>query len=445
MNKAGRVSIVPKGNFIEGTSYTRLDMVRYKGGVYVSIKDSIGISPENEEYWMFLLESYSDIYAEDSINLGRKADTTIGEKSSAMGQRVEASGRYSHAEGQTTKASGWMAHAEGNSSEATGTNSHAENQQTKATGGNSHAEGEWTEANQTGSHAEGGRTKANGRYSHSEGYYTEANSDYSHTGGYYTLTDGSNFCTAIGKYNVALNKGASVTNITGDAFIIGNGHGPGFVDLSGISQERSNAFSVMFDGTVKAAGTITGQVSADYAEFFEWLDGNPEGEDRVGKFVTLDGDKIRIANPNDYILGIVSGQPFVLGNGDCDTWNGMYLRDEFNRIIQEPAPLYKDEIDEKTGDISWISVLDEEGNQVYQGTRPVINPEYDQKQKYISRFDRPEWAPIGMLGVLSVYDDGTCQVNGYCSPAEGGIATASEQGYRVIKRVSDNIIRVVFK
>jgi hypothetical protein len=50
-----------------------------------------------------------------------------------------------------------------------------------------------------------------------------------------------------------------------------------------------------------------------------------------------------------------------------------------------------------------------------------------------------------MLGVLSVRDDGTCQVNGYCTVADGGIATASETGYRVIKRVNDHIIKIVFK
>ena len=53
-----------------------------------------------------------------------------------------------------------------------------------------------------------------------------------------------------------------------------------------------------------------------------------------------------------------------------------------------------------------------------------------------------------MVGVLSVYDDGTCKVNGYCKCANGGIATLCEKGegaYRVIKRVSDNIVKVVLK
>lgn len=50
-----------------------------------------------------------------------------------------------------------------------------------------------------------------------------------------------------------------------------------------------------------------------------------------------------------------------------------------------------------------------------------------------------------MLGVLSVIDDGTCKVNGYCVVTDGGIATASDAGYRIIKRVSDNVVKVIFR
>ena len=50
-----------------------------------------------------------------------------------------------------------------------------------------------------------------------------------------------------------------------------------------------------------------------------------------------------------------------------------------------------------------------------------------------------------MLGVLAVRDDGSCKVNGFCALAEGGIATASEKGYRVIKRVNDHIVKVIFR
>ena len=324
--------------------------------------------------------------------------------------------------------------------------SFAEGENTTASGNQSHAEGYLTTAKGQGSHAEGIWSNATEITTHAEGYNTNATNYASHAGG---------------KHNAPMTTGGNVSNTTGTAFVIGNG--------TSVS-DLSNAFSVQFNGVVKAKSTITASSTADYAEFFEWLDENKDNEDRVGHFVTLDGDKIRIANSeDDYILGIVSGEPFVLGNGDCDTWNGMYMKDEFNRTIYEPAPKIEEieitedreviKINEETNEEEtvietvvigheWKEVLDEEGNQLYQGTRPVINPDYDNTKEYISRFDRKEWSPVGMLGVLSVIDDGTCKVNGFCKCNNEGIATACEKGfdtYRVIQRLTDNVIKVVFK
>ena len=336
----------------------------------------------------------SSIYGDNSVSLGRKSGTTIGTNSFAFGKITTASKRCSHAEGYCTT-------AEGDSS---------------------HAEGYNTIASDSYSHAEGYKTLADGNSSHAEGYCTTASNHASHVGG---------------KYNVAMNSGGTSSNTTGHAFVIGNGTSLALA---------SNAFSVMYSGVVKAASTITASTTADYAEFFEWEDGNPDAEDRVGKFVTLNGDKISIATSNeDYILGIVSGEPFVLGNGDCDTWNGMYLRDEFGRTILEPAP--KIEIDEETGEEK--EVFDEDGNIIYEGTRPVLNPDYDPTQQYISRFDRPEWSPVGMLGVLSVIQDGTCKVNGYCCCNSEGIATScdrnTEGACRIIEVINDKVARVIFR
>lgn len=294
-------------------------------------------------------------------------------------------------------------------------------------------EGNATIATGSYAHTEGGSTTASGNYSHAEGYYTSAPGSYSHAGGYCT-TASNTISLSMGHYNAAMTTGGNYNNTTGTAFVIGNGTG---------STSKSNAFSVQFSGVVKAASTITASTTADYAEYFEWYDGNPNNEDRVGYFVTfLNNNKIVIADPEtDYILGITSGEPFVLGNGDCDVWNGMVLRDEFRRVIYEPAPM----IDEETGE----QVIDEQGNPVYQGTRPKYNPDYDPSIPYINRADRPEWTPVGMLGVLAVRDDGTCEVNHYATIGEGGIATKStgqnQNRYRVIHRNGPNVVEVVFR
>ena len=379
-------------------------------------------------------EGYQTSATYDSHAEGYKTCAS-GHYSHAEGEMSITRGNYSHAEGRST-ANGAYSHTEGYFTRALSDYSHAEGWSSEASGNHSHAEGSLTIASGEKSHAEGYQTTASGECSHSEGFNTTASGDYCHTEGYEICA--SNFAShAGGKYNAVMTDGGSNSNTTGTAFVIGNGTR----DTS-----RSNAFSVQYNGTVAAMSTITASTTADYAEFFEWKDGNPNNEDRVGKFVTLDNDKILIAtDPEDYILGIVSGRPFVLGNGDCDVWNGMYLTDDYNRYITEPAP--KMELDKETGE--YKQVLDEDGNIVYEGTRFKLNPDYDPSKPYVKRSDRKEWAAIGMLGVLSVDQDGTCEVNGYACCNKDGIATKCNRtdpgAYRVIAKISDSIIKVILK
>ena len=421
------------------------------------LENDSGYLTEHQDLSDYALKS---LYGDTTINVGRKAGTDVGEYSTAEGNSTTAGGTASHAEGSNYNASGSTlsdrtvtiddtsytisgpyayginSHAEGTQSFAYGYSSHAEGYQTTSTGSYSHAEGQNTTASDNASHAEGYKTIASAQCSHAEGYSTTTSGNASHAEG--SRTTASNYAShACGHYNAAMTTGGEATNTTGTAFVIGNG-----TDLTALA----NAFSVQYDGIVKAKSTITASTTADYAEFFEWLDENPDEEDRVGYFVTLDGYKIRIAtNEDDYILGVVSGEPFVLGNGDCDTWNGMFLRDEFRRTIYEPAP-------------KMVEVLDSEGNPTgefeevegeFEGTRPKLNPEYDHTQPYISRFDRKEWAPVGMLGVLAVRHDGTAQVNGYVTVNADGIATAcdknAENSYRVIKANSDAVVEIIFR
>ena len=104
-----------------------------------------------------------------SVSLGRKANTTIGTNSFAVGVSVEASGTQSHAEGADTIASGAQSHAEGASTTASGVYAHAEGAGTTASGAQSHAEGVSTTASGIHTHAEGAGTIASGDQSHAEG------------------------------------------------------------------------------------------------------------------------------------------------------------------------------------------------------------------------------------------------------------------------------------
>lgn len=52
---------------------------------------------------------------------------------------------------------------------------------------------------------------------------------------------------------------------------------------------------------------------------------------------------------------------------------------------------------------------------------------------------------VGLVGKLLVRDDGTCQVNGYCKSNDEGIATATTNGYRVMKRTGTNQIMILVR
>lgn len=342
----------------------------------------------------------------------------------AEGSATLANGDYSHAEGNLTVASGKCSHAEGGTTSAKGNYSHAEGGSTSATGDYSHAEGSSTTASGAYAHAEGYSSEATAFYSHAEGGNTLASNKYSHAGGFATIADV--FAgTAIGTRNKSNSGGNAAYAGTADALMIGNG-------TSALA--RSNAFRVTFDGKVYGLAAFN-STGADYAEFFEWLDGNPEAEERQGFFVTMEDEKIRKATSvDDYILGVVSVNPSVVGDSHQENWSNMYVTDEWGRIqyhyVDVPAE------------------LDEEGKTIQEARQdyvPVLNPNWNAEESYIPREKRPEWSPVGIVGKLLVRDDGTCQVNGYCTSNDEGIATASDTGYRVMKRVNPNIVQIFIK
>ena len=381
------------------------------------------------------------------VRIGQRAGTTVGGNSTAEGYNTTAnkwachaegiyttaSGTCSHAEGSNNTASGDDSHAEGASTTASGAHSHAEGANTKASGGISHAEGQGATASGSVSHAEGSDTTASGDFAHAEGRCATANGNYSHAGGSYTYA--AYYAeTTIGRYNTKPSNSDSLYNTIGDYFVIGKG-----------SKEdaRANIFRVSSSGIYgTAAFSSTG---ADYAEMFEWADGNPEGEDRAGRFVTIQGEKIRLAGPeDDYILGIVSGDPSVVGDVHDDQWRGMYLCDVFGRPLWEDVEVPDETVEEPDPEdpeqtVARVLIP------AHTERRQKLNPDYDSTQTYIPRSERPEWDAVGMLGKLVAVDDGTCQVDGWCAPGEGGVATHAQTRtrYRVMARLDDTHIRVL--
>ncbi|XRD23394.1 peptidase G2 autoproteolytic cleavage domain-containing protein [Lysinibacillus fusiformis] len=356
--------------------------------------------------------------------------TASGRAAHAEGSDTIARGLNSHAEGSATLASASNAHAEGSDTIARGLNSHAEGAATVASGSNSHAEGSATVASGVISHAEGSATIASGLISHAEGDRTRASGRASHAEGVQTIADGS-FSHAEGN-NTSTNglMGAHIMGRFGDA----NELAYSWYLANGTSlTNKGLAAKILSNGNVKIDGTVS-MPASDYAELFETVDSIAID---VGYFVTFDeeSDKIRKAhNKDDYILGITSSTPAILGNSGELRWKNKYALDEWGRV--------------KYKDVIVPAKKDEKGNILtpeHTTSHPLVNPEWDSTKEYIPRLIRPEWAAVGLLGQLLVRDDGTCKPGKYCMPNHEGIATASNEGYRVMKRTGPNQILVMFK
>ena len=188
---------------------------------------------------------------------------------------------------------------------------------------------------------------------------------------------------------------------SGERAITGSQTNASFADhviLLGVSRTASTAFNYLIgynegatdvefvlrgDGNGLCDGAWTGG-GADYAEYLEWSDSNPDEEDRRGISVVLDGDKIREAQAGEDPIGVISGNPSVVGDAAWNKWSGKYLRDEFGTYIQED-----------------YEVEDEDGNTVIQQRRK-LNPAYDPDVEYIPREQRPEWDCVGLMGKLRI-------------------------------------------
>ena len=172
------------------------------------------------------------------LSYSSSASTTsgaTGNSSTAMGNRTIASGSYSTAMGESTTASGYGSTAMGRNSIASGSRSTAMGDGTTASEFFSTAMGQSTTASGFFSTAMGGGTEASGGASTAMGASTTA-SDY-----------GS---LVIGQYNSSGSSATSANSFStaNTAFVIGNG-------TSTIN--KSDAFSILFDGTTIIAGSVT--------------------------------------------------------------------------------------------------------------------------------------------------------------------------------------------
>ena len=200
-------------------------------------------------------------------------------------------------------------------------------------------------------------------------------------------------------------------------------------------------FKVTSNGQVKSDHGSAMGTPADYAEYFEWVDGNSSNVDRRGVTVVLDGKKVRPATGSDdtsKIIGVVSALPAVVGDSCWNAWQEKWLRDAYGSFITEeqeflvwnkfgfttnkegvktanPQPditlaenLFKSEEQILVSDIAAENAAGRcpqaaiDQNLRIKRQARKLNPSWDSTKSYEPREDRPEWDAIGLLGKLSV-------------------------------------------
>ena len=161
------------------------------------------------------------------------------------------------------------------------------------------------------------------------------------------VQNSNDYSMILGNYGIAKASQGGTGGITGsDASISNTISGIGSLQIAGGSNSANRGISVILGTSTFGLNPIGGGVGkfwhtsgADYAEFFEWVDGNPNNEDRIGKFVCFDNistDKIKIATNTDNIIGVVSsiyGDSGFIGDNPELHWAKANLTDDFGRII----------------------------------------------------------------------------------------------------------------
>jgi hypothetical protein len=164
-----------------------------------------------------------------------------------------------------------------------------------------------------------------------------------------------------------------------------------FRDNASTSSNRSHLFDTNA-GHAYHEGTMYQNYGLDYAEYFEWFDGNPDGEDRIGYSVSLveNTNKIKKCEPGEIPLGVVSGTSSVVGGVAGIYWTGYWKNDEWGR------PTYR-QLKDDNGEL----VFNEDGTPKMKRAK---NPEYDEtlSDTYLPRNKRNEWACVGLLGQVYI-------------------------------------------
>lgn len=285
------------------------------------------------------------------------------------------------------------------------------------------------------------------------------------TGGGSNGSSGTESTVVGGSSNLAfatqsVTLGGSQLSCTNTASVaMGDSNLPGVLDgsarmfmIGGGSIVPLNIFSVTSSGDVYATGTFHASTTADFAEYFESVDGSPIP---VGTPVyLLKGPSVKISstktNESDLPFGVISKSACFIGNCAEEEWSGTYQRGSDGGLVYETYEdveyhpiMIKEKIKELREVINWnvrppivtyveeeveirrvkmieAIVIDKDGEQHKKmipdvevkkviTKKKVLNPKFDPKSIYIPRSQRKEWHVVGLLGICKLIKH--CKVN----------------------------------
>jgi len=295
--------------------------------------------------------------------------------------------------------------------------------------------------------------------------------------GSYSTVPGGRGGKAAHTHSVAMGGGA-LTRANFDVVI-------GATDTGTASSANNTIRLQGTGGNIKIDGAVTSP-EADYAEMFEWYDGNPDEQDRVGRFVSLHqgkivqgagrSDKTGIYNylaslftsPNSStsieMIGIISGTPSIIGDGAPNHWNGRNVKDKFGR--KNKLKYTKHEWVDLDEDHIIVYVSDADGKQYSEYPQythkgiidnsiipvdseveiiefPEVSEGYNPNTPYIPRSERQEWDAVGLIGKLVVDSAEPITVD-YVDPTGDGRAVNGTK-YRVLEVIDNYTVRIFFK
>jgi hypothetical protein len=207
--------------------------------------------------------------------------------------------------------------------------------------------------------------------------------------------------------NVLVVNSTAVTN-TNDMIRISSSSSGTTFNMISAKNSTGNVFRVNGSGAVFGVGAYNTS-GADYAEMFEWEDGNTNDEDRRGTTVVKGNNGvIRVATAVDdpsMVFGVVSTNPSIVGDSRWNEWSGRYLRDRFGAKLSNTVYYIANVSNEN--DRVRCDINDElpMGYEKIASSEFIENPTYDPNVAYVAREYRKEWATIGLVGKLMVLPD----------------------------------------